>query len=112
MADDWGAHASAYGTRWIKTPAFDRVAREGLLFTRACTPMAKCAPSRVHHHGTQHLTDRGGGESHLLFSREVQRLERGARGARVVRRAHDEGLGAGHRERCERQAAAAHRRGV
>src|ERR1043165_8891178 len=32
IADDWGAHASAYGTPWIKTPAFDRVAKEGLLF--------------------------------------------------------------------------------
>lgn len=40
-------HASAYGTKWVKTPAFDRVAREGLLFTRAYTPNAKCAPSRA-----------------------------------------------------------------
>jgi N-sulfoglucosamine sulfohydrolase len=39
-------HASAYGTTWVKTPAFDRVAREGVLFTRAYTPNAKCAPSR------------------------------------------------------------------
>src|SRR5438093_5777919 len=48
IADDWGfGHASAYGCRWTKTPAFDRVAREGLLFTRAFTPNAKCAPSRA-----------------------------------------------------------------
>jgi arylsulfatase A-like enzyme len=47
IADDWGLHASAYGTRWIKTPAFDRLAREGLLFKQAYTPMAKCAPSRA-----------------------------------------------------------------
>lgn len=47
IADDWGAHAGAYGTRWIRTPAFDRVAREGILFTRAYTPNAKCAPSRA-----------------------------------------------------------------
>ena len=47
IADDWGFHASAYGTRWVKTPSFDRVAREGLLFTRAFTPNAKCAPSRA-----------------------------------------------------------------
>lgn len=40
-------HASAYGTPWVRTPAFDRVAREGLLFTRAYTPNAKCAPSRA-----------------------------------------------------------------
>lgn len=46
IADDWGAHASAYKTPWVKTPAFDRVAREGLLFHHAYTPNAKCAPSR------------------------------------------------------------------
>lgn len=40
-------HASAYGTPWVRTPAFDRVAREGLLFNRAYTPNAKCAPSRA-----------------------------------------------------------------
>jgi N-sulfoglucosamine sulfohydrolase len=48
IADDWGyGHAGAYGSRWVKTPAFDRVAREGVLFTRAFTPNAKCAPSRA-----------------------------------------------------------------
>jgi N-sulfoglucosamine sulfohydrolase len=47
IADDWGLHAGAYGTRWVRTPAFDRVAREGLLFQNAYTPMAKCAPSRA-----------------------------------------------------------------
>jgi arylsulfatase A-like enzyme len=47
LADDWSyGHASAYGCRWTKTPAFDRVAAEGLLFARAYTPTAKCAPSR------------------------------------------------------------------
>lgn len=47
IADDWGAHASAYGTPWVKTPAFDRVAKSGVLFDRAYTPNAKCAPSRA-----------------------------------------------------------------
>lgn len=47
MADDWGLHAGAYGTHWVQTPAFDRVAREGLLFANAYTPNAKCAPSRA-----------------------------------------------------------------
>jgi hypothetical protein len=47
IADDWSPHAGAYGTPWVKTPAFDRVAREGLLFRRAYTPNAKCAPSRA-----------------------------------------------------------------
>jgi N-sulfoglucosamine sulfohydrolase len=48
IADDWSyGHAGAYGAAWVKTPAFDRVARSGLLFTRAYTPNAKCAPSRA-----------------------------------------------------------------
>jgi hypothetical protein len=47
IADDWGPHAGAYGTRWVKTPAFDRVARDGILFQNAYTPNAKCAPSRA-----------------------------------------------------------------
>jgi len=47
IADDWGPHAGVYGTPWVKTPAFDRIAREGLLFQNAFTPMAKCAPSRA-----------------------------------------------------------------
>ena len=48
IADDWGfGHASAYGCKWVNTPAFDRVAMEGILFTRAYTPNAKCAPSRA-----------------------------------------------------------------
>jgi len=48
IADDasW-AHWGAYGCSWVKTPAFDRVAREGLLFSNAYTPNAKCAPSRA-----------------------------------------------------------------
>jgi N-sulfoglucosamine sulfohydrolase len=48
IADDWSfGHAGAYGATWVRTPAFDRVAREGVLFTRAYTPNAKCAPSRA-----------------------------------------------------------------
>jgi N-sulfoglucosamine sulfohydrolase len=48
IADDWGfGHASAYGCQWTKTPGFDRVARDGLLFMHAYTPNAKCAPSRA-----------------------------------------------------------------
>ncbi len=48
IADDasW-KHFGAYGCNWVKTPAFDRVADEGILFTRAYTPNAKCAPSRA-----------------------------------------------------------------
>lgn len=40
-------HMGAYGCDWVQTPAFDRVAEQGLLFTNAYTPNAKCAPSRT-----------------------------------------------------------------
>ncbi len=47
IADDASfPHMGAYGTNWVSTPAFDRIASEGLLFNRAYTPNAKCAPSR------------------------------------------------------------------
>jgi len=47
IADDWSyGHASVYGAKWVNTPGFDRIAREGLLFHNAFTPNAKCAPSR------------------------------------------------------------------
>lgn len=48
IADDASyPHMGAYGTHWVRTPAFDRVAREGVLFQNAYTPDAKCAPSRA-----------------------------------------------------------------
>jgi len=47
IADDasW-QHFGAYACDWISTPALDKIAQEGILFTRAYTPNAKCAPSR------------------------------------------------------------------
>lgn len=48
IADDWSfPHASIHGCSWIDTPNFDRVARGGVLFDRAYTPVAKCAASRA-----------------------------------------------------------------
>ena len=36
IADDWShPHAGAYGDGTVATPAFDRIAREGVLFRRA-----------------------------------------------------------------------------
>jgi arylsulfatase A-like enzyme len=48
IADDasW-PHMSAYGTKFVKTPNFDRVAKEGILFNNAFTPLPKCSPSRA-----------------------------------------------------------------
>jgi N-sulfoglucosamine sulfohydrolase len=48
IADDWShGHAGAYGCGWVKTPAFDRVAREGVLFANAFTNNPKCSPCRA-----------------------------------------------------------------
>ena len=38
-------HMGAYGCTWIKTPGFDRVARDGILFRNAYTPNSKSSPS-------------------------------------------------------------------
>ncbi len=40
------SHFGAYGCDWVSTPNVDRIADEGILFLRAYTPNAKCAPSR------------------------------------------------------------------
>jgi N-sulfoglucosamine sulfohydrolase len=48
IADDWGhQHAGAYGCTWVKTPNFDRLAREGVLFTHCFTSNPKCSPCRA-----------------------------------------------------------------
>ena len=46
MFDDAGLDMSAYGSTYVNTPGFDAIAKEGILFNRAYTPNAKCAPSR------------------------------------------------------------------
>jgi len=40
-------HASAYGCGFVKTPAFDRIAEQGILFSHAFCPSASCSPSRA-----------------------------------------------------------------
>ena len=47
--DDWNGstHAGAYGCDWVKTPNFDRIAREGVLFKNAFTSNPKCSPCRA-----------------------------------------------------------------
>ncbi len=48
IADDVSfPHMGAYRTSWVKTPNFDWVAENGLLFQQAYTPNAKCSPSRA-----------------------------------------------------------------
>ena len=47
IADDWGwPHAGVYGDPVVQTPAFDRVAGEGVLFNHAYVSSPSCTPSR------------------------------------------------------------------
>lgn len=39
-------HASAYGTKFLRTPGFDRVAAEGVLFNNCFVASPSCCPSR------------------------------------------------------------------
>ncbi len=69
FADDWGRHASAYakldgsGTvnDIIQTPAFDRIAREGVLFRRAFVSAPSCTPCRSALLSGQHFWRTGRG---------------------------------------------------
>jgi arylsulfatase A-like enzyme len=48
MADDWSSpHAGALGDPVVKTPTFDRVAREGVLFSNGFASAPSCTPSRL-----------------------------------------------------------------
>ncbi len=47
IADDWGfPHASALGDPVVKTPAFDRIAKKGILFRHGFISSPSCTPSR------------------------------------------------------------------
>lgn len=63
IADDWSfPHASVYGDPTVRTPSFDRIAREGARFTHAFAAAPSCTPSRAA----------------LLTGQAVHRLEEGA----------------------------------
>jgi N-sulfoglucosamine sulfohydrolase len=48
IADDQSfPYTRIYGTNGLKTPAFDRVAKEGVLFTNAFVPAPQRSPSRA-----------------------------------------------------------------
>lgn len=63
LADDWGwPHAGVYGDNVVKTPTFDRLAREGVLFEHAFVSSPSCTPSR----------------NAILTGQQFYRLEEGA----------------------------------
>ena len=63
LADDWGwPHAGAYGDKVVKTPTFDRLAREGVLFEHAFISSPSCTPCR----------------NALITGQQFYRLEEGA----------------------------------
>ena len=48
MSDDQSfPHASAYGSKMVNTPNFDRIARDGILFNNAFCAAPGCSPSRA-----------------------------------------------------------------
>jgi arylsulfatase A-like enzyme len=48
IADDWSSpDAGALGNTSVRTPAFDRIAREGVLFRHAFAAAPSCTPSRA-----------------------------------------------------------------
>ncbi len=59
--DQSGMHAGAHGDQAVRTPAFDRVAKEGVRFDFAYCAAPSCAPSR----------------SAILTGQEIWRLEEG-----------------------------------
>ncbi|AMV36496.1 arylsulfatase [Planctomyces sp. SH-PL62] len=68
LADDLGrAEVGAYGQEKIKTPAIDRLAAEGMRFTRFYSGSPVCAPSR----GTL-MTGKHTGHGHVRDNREIQ----------------------------------------
>lgn len=63
LADDWcWPHAGAYGDKVVKTPTFDCLAREGVLFEHAFVSSPSCTPCR----------------NSLLTGQQFYRLEEGA----------------------------------
>ncbi len=67
IADD-ASHFSAYGFKFVNTPNFDRVARDGVLFNNAFTSNPKCAPSRASILTGMHTWQLGQACNHFEFA--------------------------------------------
>ncbi len=67
MFDDAGLDMSVYGSTYVNTPAFDEIAKEGLLFNKAYTPNAKCAPSRAALMTGRNSWQLGAAANHVIY---------------------------------------------
>jgi N-sulfoglucosamine sulfohydrolase len=93
--------------------AFDRVAREGLLFRNAYTPMAKCAPSRAIVLTGRHLWQNEEAGNHMAhFPAKLKSWPEVLDGMRLAHGHHRQRLGTGNRQRRRRQSASDHRQTV
>lgn len=66
IADDWSwPHAGAYGDSIVSTPTFDRIGKEGVLFTHAFSPAPSCTPARASILTGQYPHRLGEGANHM-----------------------------------------------
>jgi arylsulfatase A-like enzyme len=81
MSDDHASHAiGAYGSKFIKTPNLDRLAKESMRFTNCFNVNSLCAPSRAamitgrytHHNGVFKNGDKFDG-SQMTFPKLLQK---------------------------------------
>ena len=80
LADDLGySELGCYGQKWIKTPNIDRIAHEGIRFTRHYSGNAVCAPSRcclmTGKHPGHAFTRNNGNPKYLQHMKEEQGWE-------------------------------------
>ena len=95
IADDatW-CHMGAYGCRWVQTPAFDRVGREGDPLRAGLHPQCQMRPFPGLHPDRQELLAAGGGGQPLvLLPGQVHHLHGGPGPERLPRGLHRQGLG-------------------
>ena len=94
-ADDWShGHAGAYGSKWVKTPVFDRIAREGVLFNNCFTSNPKCSPCRASILTGRNTWQLEEAANHWgIFPSKFSRLPRPIRGSRISDRIHRQGMG-------------------